>query len=455
MREQEFRNAFDKIKCSEEFKDKMRANLSSENKIDAQKEEYADFVCGAEAPPKRSMIKIISSIAATLVIMAGGIGSIAYMQHNLKNHPEPKTPSELQAATTMSMEDETDIAIEIQEQTQKETELEEKELISEYQEQEESSNNNSSYEQNTLPDNYFSSEETTDFSEGYAVSEEYSAELATNVEEFITYLMNKDADKLAFLCATTPDEVNSWLQDMSVTDYEIINTYSDIPFDPQYLRVQNQYVLVKMTITGCQLDIFENGTNYYKIYAGDAGAAIGAIIKGSESMHGYLMDEIDPVKTLCERYQYLIGLDFEKDKASEVLSSNLSSSLRDFAYINHDVDSINSMEDLSAALEENIYLSDFEWNMDYLKHNDTTYADYQLIPRGSGWNYTGYSKQKTYISDNVEKSDVLIDYYADSLGFVIAKTVNYEVMIFDGKPQILSVHTIYDNPQFEPAFGTV
>lgn len=80
MKRSEYKNMLNKIKCSKEFNDKMENILSSEV---FEQHEYADMVSDIETAPKNNIRRVMTSLAACLVV-CGVCGGIYY---SVKNTP--------------------------------------------------------------------------------------------------------------------------------------------------------------------------------------------------------------------------------------------------------------------------------------------------------------------------------------------------------------------------------
>ena len=246
----------------------------------------------------------------------------------------------------------------------------------------------------------------------------------SDVIAFIEAVKFKDVSTVAMYANTTEDTVNTWISNVEIGDYEIVGSYNEgetfcIP-----------YTLVKMDIIAGDGNVFKESDDLYRFYSLNASGPIGAIRSDFKSVYTN-----EPLTSLCHRYQVLIGADF--DNAQELMSiPDISLSLRELAYINHD--SINSMDDLTAAVKDNIAFDEIEWDRAALEYNNDTLKEYELPPKGNVWYYYDI------ISD--EGTSAVIDYYADMFGFVKAKTVEYTYSKNDnGTPRLTAVHTIYDS----------
>lgn len=255
----------------------------------------------------------------------------------------------------------------------------------------------------------------------------------SDVISFIEAVKFKDVSTVAMYANTTEDTVNTWISNVEIGDYEIVGSYNEgetfcIP-----------YTLVKMDIIAGDGNVFKEADDLYRFYSSNASGPIGAIRSDFKSVYTN-----EPLTSLCHRYQVLIGADF--DNAQELmLIPDISLSLRELAYINHD--SINSMDDLTAAVKDNIALDEIEWDRAALEYNSGTFEEYDLPPKGNVWYFYDI------ISD--EGTSAVINYYADMFGFVKAKTVDYTYSRNDnGTPRLTAVHTIYDSG-FDISFGAV
>ena len=255
----------------------------------------------------------------------------------------------------------------------------------------------------------------------------------SDVISFIEAVKSKDVSKVAMYANTTEDTVNTWISNVEIGDYVIVGSYNagETICDP--------YTLVKMDIIAGDGNVFKETDDLYRFYSSNASGPIGAIRSDYKSVYTN-----EPLTSLCHKYQVLIGADF--DNAQELMSiPNVSLSLREFAYINHD--SINSMDDLTAAVKDNIAIDEIEWDHTALEYNGGLFEEYELPPKGNVWYFYDI------ISD--EGTSAVINYYADMFGFVKAKTVEYTYSRNDNRtPRLTAVHTIYDSG-FDISFGTV
>lgn len=269
----------------------------------------------------------------------------------------------------------------------------------------------------------------------------YVSEKAVNA--FMEALEKGDVATVAMYCNSTEAAVNSWISSVKIDSFEIVGNYKEAFKNSSGENYEKYYTLVKADVSSGDGKVFTEENELYKFYGPDATGPIGEIISDSSNNE---QDDNYQLSRLCENYEIQIGKDFSEGGANTVLEIPYAYTiLRQFGYVNHN--EINSMEELTSAVMDNIALENIEWDHSELAYNDDLYEEYEIPPKGSSWLYYGVSA----ITDN----KITIDYYADMFGFSAAKTVEYSYKTNEnGTPCITAVNTVNDYG-FEISFGSV
>ncbi len=251
------------------------------------------------------------------------------------------------------------------------------------------------------------------------------------VEEFFSALKSKNKEKIYELSEATKGSstgnyegsVEYWLDKTTLSSYKILGSYAETTENKQVGFYTRYYVLVEADFSETFQCVFKEGKNLYRVYLDGGAVLFGRIVPDGEE---YIDYHGDAIVNLCTKYDVYYGRDFSGDYSVLFDRKTPLVTLKEFAWVNHD--DISSMEDLTKAVEDNIGLSDVEWDNTI---QSKYYKDYERIPRGGKWH--------TYKVEEYSKERCVITYYADTMGIMKAYTVEYHLSENENKtPRIVS-----------------
>ncbi len=255
------------------------------------------------------------------------------------------------------------------------------------------------------------------------------------VDEFFSALKSKDKEKIYELSEATKGShtgnyegsVEYWLDKTTLSSYKILGSYAETAENKQVGFYTRYYVLVEADFSETFQCVFKEGKNLYRVYLDGGAVLFGRIVPDGEEYKDYAGDmKIN----LCTKYDVYYGRDFTGDFSVLFDRKTPFVTLKEFGWVNHD--DISSMEDLTKAVEDNIGLSDIEWDRTI---ESKYYKDYERIPRGGKWH--------TYKVEEYSDEKCVITYYADVMGIMKAYTVEYHLSENENKtPRIVSAKCI-------------
>lgn len=276
--------------------------------------------------------------------------------------------------------------------------------------------------------------EIDDFSIGY-------------VDEFFSALKSKDKEKIYELSGASrgsstgnyEGSVEYWLDKTELSSYKILGSYAETAENKQVGFYTRYYVLVEADFSETFQTVFREGKNLYRVYL-DGGAVIfGRIVIDGEEYKDY---SGDMKINLCTKYDVYYGRDFTGDYSVLFDRKTPMVQLKEFGWVNHD--DISSLEDLTKAVEDNIGLSDIEWDATI---QSKYFEDYERIPRGGKWH--------TYKVEEYSDEKCVITYYADTMGILNAYTVEYHLSENENKTPRLTYAKKTGTTGFSPAVSSI
>jgi hypothetical protein len=263
------------------------------------------------------------------------------------------------------------------------------------------------------------------------------------VTYFLEAVKNQDAATVAMYSNSTPQAVQTWISSAQIESYELGGCYKENYTDGAGYEYYTYYVLVKINVSNGENNVFHSGEGLYRFYASSAISSIGEISADEKVMD---MQE-KRVSYVCERYEALLGWDFDKGNASKLYDMEyVWFKLREFGYVNHrEIDSLSALND---ALYDNLGLENIPWDYSVLAIDDTGNRQiYEKAPRDGSWRFFGVKE--------LTQEKCVVEYYADIFGFAVAKTVEYTYVVNENNTIcITSVNTISETG-LEEAVGSI